>query len=280
LSDDGANAFPTGEAEPILDVRPEDLFRGGHLPEAASIPADELPSRLHELPPAGQRLTVVADADGRLRVEPLLGRRYELLWVDPEDVPPSRRVRGESRGRLWRPTALLAAWIDRVPVGGALDLGCGSGRDAVFLAEHGHDVLAVDRLPDALERAAALARRQGVSIRTVCADLRRGPPWDAGAQFEVIGCFYFLPRGLFEVLPDALAPGGVLLIQTFTDEHAVRFGRPRSPDRVVRAGELPARLGGLEVLLDRCLWLRGRQHVCQFAARRPAADGWPAKPRR
>ena len=51
-----------GESGGILDVRSEDVFAGEHLAGAVNIPAEGLRSRLHELPPSGGNLTVVADA--------------------------------------------------------------------------------------------------------------------------------------------------------------------------------------------------------------------------
>ncbi len=274
MSEQGEESRRRGELGGILDVRTEDVFAEGHLAGAVNIPAEGLRSRLYELPPSGGNLTGVADASACAcgGVAELLSGRFEVCWIDAGDIPADELVRGASRGRLWRPAALLAEWIDRLPAGKALDLGCGCGRDAVFLAEHGFDVLGVDRLPDALDQTSRLAERRGVSVRTALADLRRGWAQGQDEHFDVICCFYYLPRELFDVLSEALAPGGVLLIQAFTDEHAARYGRPRGMHRVVGPGELSACFGRLELLLDRRVWLRGGRHVCQFVARR-AFDG-------
>jgi SAM-dependent methyltransferase len=252
----------------VLDLRPAAVFEAGHPAGAVNIPLNELPDRTHELPPPGEPLTVLCGAHDRPAAEALLALRRPLRWIDGAHLDAGPLETGPSRGRLWRPAALLAEWIDRLPPGRALDLGCGSGRDAVFLAEHGFEVTAVDRLPDALARAEALAARRGVSIRTARVDLRGGSLPAAG-PFEAVCCFYFLPAWRWPAVAGALSPGGTLLIEAFTEEHAARFGRPGAAHRVVRAGQLAAAFSGLDVLLDRRLWLGDRRHVCQLVARRP-----------
>ena len=64
------------------------------------------------------------------------------------------------------PVVLLADHVDELPAGKALVLAAGEGRNAVFLAEHGFDVLAVDASAKGLEKARALASEKGVEIET------------------------------------------------------------------------------------------------------------------
>lgn len=130
-----------------------------------------------------------------------------------------------------------SAWICRfaalVPAPGqVLDVACGGGRHARYLAERGLSVEAVDRDAGAL---AALAKVAGV--RTRCADLENGPWPYEGQQFHAVVVTNYLHRPLFPALLRSLLPGGVLIYETFMAGHE-RFGRPTNPDFLLRPGEL------------------------------------------
>ncbi len=131
------------------------------------------------------------------------------------------------------PSAWVCRFAPLIPVRGrVLDLACGTGRHARFLAHRGHPVEAVDR--DA-EVIAGLAGSERVCTRV--ADLEGGPwPYD-GAQFAGILVANYLHRPLFPRLLDALGPGGVLIYETFAsgNEH---FGRPTNPAFLLEPGEL------------------------------------------
>lgn len=134
------------------------------------------------------------------------------------------------------PLAAPSPWVLRfaplMPAGEALDLACGSGRHVRLLAALGHPVLAVDRDPQALAACAA----PGVS--TECHDLENGAPWPyPGREFAGIVVTNYLHRPLFRALFDALAPGGLLVYETFAAGNG-RFGKPSSPDFLLRPGEL------------------------------------------
>eukprot|EP00238_Polyblepharides_amylifera_P013945 CAMPEP_0196574968 /NCGR_PEP_ID=MMETSP1081-20130531/4555_1 /TAXON_ID=36882 /ORGANISM="Pyramimonas amylifera, Strain CCMP720" /LENGTH=241 /DNA_ID=CAMNT_0041893133 /DNA_START=328 /DNA_END=1053 /DNA_ORIENTATION=+ len=156
---------------------------------------------------------------------------------------------GLQGGRAWRaseflfdvlPTttnALAQVPLPLRPV--AIDVGCGSGRDAVFLAlELGPqwEVVAVDNHKGALQRAADLAKREGVQITCVDRDLRRKGLTDMKAH--LVHGSRFLERGLFpEVRDSVLLPGGVLIWSHFLNggEH---LAPPRRPSRQLLRGEL------------------------------------------
>ncbi len=128
-------------------------------------------------------------------------------------------------------------WIVRFaglfPAGGRiLDLACGGGRHASFLASRGHPVEAVDR------DAAALARLQGIDgIATRHADLEGGPWPYFGQSFAGIVVSNYLFRPLLPHLLRALGEGGVLIYETFMVGNE-RFGRPTNPAYLLRSGEL------------------------------------------
>jgi SAM-dependent methyltransferase len=119
------------------------------------------------------------------------------------------------------------------PGGRVLDLACGQGRHARFLAARGHAVVACDRDAVAL---ATLAGVQGVD--TVRADLEDGSPWPfPGTAFDAIVVANYLHRPLFPAIAGGLADGGVLIYETFALGNE-RFGKPSNPDFLLRKDEL------------------------------------------
>lgn len=122
-------------------------------------------------------------------------------------------------------------WAGLIAPGVAvLDVAAGGGRHSRFFADRGHRVTALDR------DTSALAAYSGIEI--VQADLEDGSPWPLpGRTFGAVVVTNYLHRPLFPVLLDALAPGGVLLYETFMDGNE-RFGRPSRPEFLLKDGEL------------------------------------------
>jgi len=131
------------------------------------------------------------------------------------------------------PSAWVWRWAELVPAGGrVLDVATGGGRHARWFAARGHPVDAVDR------DAAALAEFAGVpGITATCADLESGPWPYAGRTFAGIVVANYLHRPLFPHLLAALAPGGVLIYETFAAGNG-KYGRPANPEFLLQPGEL------------------------------------------
>ncbi|WP_238474665.1 class I SAM-dependent methyltransferase [Azospirillum cavernae] len=140
---------------------------------------------------------------------------------------------------------LASPWVLRfaplVAAGGSvLDLACGSGRHLRLFHQRRHPVVGVDR---DLGGVADLDGTDGVTLVQADleggADLEDGGPWPLppGQPFAGIVVTNYLHRPLFPALLDALAPGGVLIYETFAIGNA-RFGRPSSPAFLLREGEL------------------------------------------
>ncbi|HJN20686.1 MAG: class I SAM-dependent methyltransferase [Alphaproteobacteria bacterium] len=149
-------------------------------------------------------------------------------------------------------------WVVRfasliVPGGPVLDLACGSGRHADVFLERGHPVTAVDR---DISRLMAPAT-------AVTADLEADPWPFAGAAFAGVVVTNYLHRPLFPEIIAALAPGGVLIYETFAEGNE-RHGRPSNPDFLLRHGELLeiATMGGLRVFAYEDLEVSGPQPAC------------------
>lgn len=144
----------------------------------------------------------------------------------------------ESHHPTRTPSPWVVRWAPLVPEGArVLDLACGFGRHARYFAGRGCRVMAVDRDAAAL---AALADVSGVATRE--ADLEGAPwPFPAGA-FDAVVVTNYLHRPLFGPIADALAPGGVVLYETFMLGNE-RFGKPANPQFLLRPGELLEALG-------------------------------------
>jgi SAM-dependent methyltransferase len=128
-------------------------------------------------------------------------------------------------------------WVTRFaplirPGGRVLDLACGHGRHARFLAGRGLRVLGVDRDPDAL---ATLVGLPGVETRR--ADLEQGDWPLGGERFDAIVVTNYLHRPQFPHLVAALAADGVLIYETFADGNQ-RFGKPSRPEFLLQPAEL------------------------------------------
>ena len=136
-----------------------------------------------------------------------------------------------------------------MPAGGnVLDLAAGGGRHASYFNDLGFKVTALDRDVSALGALAAQ------DVEVIAADLEDGSPWPLdGRQFDGIAVTNYLHRPLFPHLAAALAPGGVLIYETFGLGNA-RFGKPSNPDFLLRPGELLefAAAHGLQVLAYEC----------------------------
>ena len=120
-----------------------------------------------------------------------------------------------------------------------LDLAAGGGRHARFFLDRGHPVWAVDIDVSGL---ADLAGRDGATVLE--ADLEGDEPWPLGdRRFAAVVVVNYLHRPLFPRLVSAVAPGGVLIYDTFAQGNE-RFGRPRNPDHLLRPGELLEAVAG------------------------------------
>lgn len=143
------------------------------------------------------------------------------------------------------PSGWVVRWAPLVRPGGAvLDVACGQGRHVRWLAARGHAITALDR------SEAALASLTGVA-ETVLADIEDGP-WplmQAGQprQFDAVVVTNYLWRPLLPTLGASVAPGGVLIYETFAVGNET-VGRPANPDFLLHTGELLARFAGWRVI--------------------------------
>jgi SAM-dependent methyltransferase len=162
-----------------------------------------------------------------------------------------RGVAARMGGDLEPASPWLLDCASLLPAGGrALDVACGRGRHALLLAAAGFEVTACDHDREALTVLDARARKRGLSVLTRTIDLEARDPDlpDLGSEtFALVVVFRYLHRPLFPTLQQALAPGGVLVYETFTRAQAAR-GHPRNPRFLLEEGELSGLVAPLEVL--------------------------------
>lgn len=150
-----------------------------------------------------------------------------------------------------RPNAWLEANSDAFAAGGRiLCLADGEGRNGVWLAEQGFEVTSVDQSAVGMTKAAALAQARGVEIETVVADLAT---WDLGDGWDgIVSIFAHMPgdirEGLHRRCVEALAPGGVFLLEAYTPRQLEHdgIGGPPVVDLMMYASLLERELDGLD----------------------------------
>ena len=165
------------------------------------------------------------------------------------------------------PASWLVGHRGLLPASGrALDVACGRGRHALWLARHGFETTAIDRDPEAVAALEARARAEGLALTAMAVDLEAGAVALGEAAYDVVVVVHYLHRPLFPALLAALRPGGVLVYETFTRAQAAR-GRPTNPAFLLGPGELRRLVAGLEVLDAREGDFDGRMVASVVAAR-------------
>jgi SAM-dependent methyltransferase len=139
------------------------------------------------------------------------------------------------------PSPWIVRWSHLVPAGGTvLDLACGRGRHMRWFASRGHPVVGVDRDGEALATLSGLGE-------TVQADIENGPWPLAGRRFAAVVVTNYLWRPLFPRILASVAPGGVLLHETFAQGNET-VGKPSRADFLLAPGELLRAYGQLRVV--------------------------------
>jgi SAM-dependent methyltransferase len=156
----------------------------------------------------------------------------------------NERYRSGQRGAEREPAPLVARFASTLKPalkpGRALDLACGTGRHALFLANLGWDVTAVDGSSAALD---VLSRQP--QIKTVLADLTLDATVIAPAAFDLILCCYYLQRSLFPKILSATAPGGMVIAIVHIPE-----GDQQPNENRAAPGELRQFFAGWTILHD------------------------------
>jgi len=269
-----------------VDCRAFVEFCQGHHAHACSIPVEELSARMHELPKTSEPLIVYANGAALQQASAFLtSKGYQVAQAIEWTLPLAASLQaaglwqsGAQSQRLWQPAPLMARFVrefmptHQIQPGQGLDIGCGAGRDMVYLAMHGWEMTGIDYIPGALQRAQQLASSQHVTVTTLQLDLETGQdPFGAFAdgQFALITLARYLHRPLFPWLKRLLKPGGILIYQTFM-QGSEQFGSPRNPNFLLKPGELAEVFAHTEILLDTVETLDDGRPVSAFICRQVA----------
>lgn len=169
------------------------------------------------------------------------------------------------------PSAWVQRWSHLVPAGGTvLDVACGAGRHMRWFAGRGHAVTGIDRSPEALDAAQAW----GSVIRT---DIENEAWPLPGVHFAGVVVTNYLRRALLPVIVQSVAPGGVLIYETFAAGNET-VGKPSRPDFLLQPGELLRACEGLRVVAYEDGFLDApARFVQRIAAARPGAGAAPVR---
>jgi len=169
------------------------------------------------------------------------------------------------------PSLWIQKWAHLVaPQGTVLDVACGAGRHMRFFAERGHAVTGVDRSTEAIEAA----RPWG---HTLLADIENSPWPFPDLSFDAVVLTHYLWRDLLPTLLASLAPGGVLLYETFAAGNET-VGKPSRADFLLHPGELLKVCAGLRVVAYEDGYLDDpARFVQRIAAVRPVSSTQPTR---
>lgn len=135
------------------------------------------------------------------------------------------------------PGRLLVRAAETLAHGSALDVACGVGRHAVYLASRGWQVVAVDASRVGIEITRERARQRGVTVDARVADLERGEFAIQAETYDLVCVFYYLQRDLFTALRAGVRPGGHLVAAIHMVDEAPDI-KPMNPDFLLKPGEL------------------------------------------
>lgn len=175
-----------------------------------------------------------------------------------------------------RPARVLREMAHLLPVTGrALDVACGLGGNAMFLARLGLSVAAYDLSAVAVDKLNCVARRDTLPLSAYCRDVENDPP--APNSFDVVVVSYFLARPLMRASIDVLRPRGLLFYQTFISD-SIDTGGPANPAYRLGSNELLHAFAPLRILFYREEGRvgdvsRGFRNEAMLVAQKPAAKG-------
>lgn len=149
------------------------------------------------------------------------------------------------------PNDFLVAQVDAIPKGPVLCIGDGEGRNGVWLASHGYDVLSLDVSTKGPEKARALAKERGVAIDTLTADLATYDI-ELGRWAGIVSIWCHLPhelrRRVHHACVSGLRTGGVFVLEAYTPRQIPRStGGPKTTDLLATLEDLREELAGLVV---------------------------------
>ncbi|TQV88792.1 methyltransferase domain-containing protein [Aliikangiella coralliicola] len=278
-------AFNQHSDLPIVDLRSEADFVKAHIKNSSHFPAAEIATRLHELPKRNHPIRLCGSAEQLRLAENLLEKKgfqvaAKLEWntiITARLQKLDLLVQGIQSKRLWSPAPIVERFhrqfletdfLKPPLIKSALDIGCGSGRDSVYLAQQGWQVNSIDYLPGALDKLADLAKNNHVNVNGMMIDLQdsSNPLDEIQQQFDLILVVRYLHRPLLPQIKQKIKRGGYVVYQTFM-QGCEAFGKPKNPKFLLKPGELAQIFSDFEILLDEVEYLEDGRPTNVFIAK-------------
>lgn len=266
---------------PLVDTRSFEVFKKSHFKSATHLPWPELQQRINELPAKPAQLQLVAESHCLEDAQTfLIEKGYEVEWcLSASDYrslvqkSPGLAVSGIESRVLWSPSPLIEAFVkkyvdysllDTAPR--ALDIGCGGGRDAVYLSMHGWQITGIDHKETVLQRARQLANfhQQDIDWKACSVKTQGCLP---SQPVDLIVVIRYLNRSLFDTIKALLKPNGYVVFQTFV-EGVEAFGSPKNPNYILKKGELAQTFEDFRIIVDRIDLLNDGRPVASFIAQK------------
>ena len=277
------------KADGIIDLRSFDDFKAGHIKDSTWLSWEILPESLNALPASPAKLYLVGDKDEIEAASILLDSKGynvsgSLVIHSPKamqdwSIQLPGLVESNSVSKiLWSPCGLVREFITMLEQSkiafpllesarpSVLDIGCGGGRDAIYLAKNKMNVIAIDHEPKVLKRSKALANLSGANVKFKCCDIKKEGCLPK-QSFDLMTVVRFLNREIFTYIHDFIRPGGFVLIQTFT-EGVEKFESPKNPNFILKKGELAEVFAGYNIIIDRIETLDDGRPVVSFLAQK------------
>ncbi|MBV8808130.1 MAG: methyltransferase domain-containing protein [Acidobacteriaceae bacterium] len=155
------------------------------------------------------------------------------------------KYRSGERGEEDAPTILLVEVVEKLAAGTAIDLACGAGRNALYLAERAWEVTAVDGSETAIDLAKMRAGERGLQVHTKVSDLTASDFTMPADAFDLVLIAYYLQRDLFAKAKAAVRPGGLIVAIAHIPDPGQEWSEKRA-----RPGELREFFDGWELVWE------------------------------
>lgn len=234
-----------------------------YIADSVRIPVTDLAARLSELPPPTETTLIANVGKDAVDAQTILLRAERPSALVDEIVP----VDSPTWGRLWEPNPFLADVLPVIAGQHAIDIGSGGARDSVYLVDAGWQVVALDRLASSASLGARLADRYlrpGAAERLTFLT-ENALSFEAEQCFDLGLLFFCWTPSIISRLSRLIRPGGVVLVEVFTELHRREFGKPRV-GFVCDEEDLCRHFGPFGPFQMHTGWHRGR-HTVQAAFR-------------
>lgn len=272
----------------IVDCRRREDYLNCHLAGSVNIAAAELFERMHELPIKATPLNIVVDDITRSAALSFFNERQFnlnsiLSWQAVKEQEALSFASGLETTHFWQPSDFIKAivagrWFE-FSQPDVLDIACGSGRDAMYMAKHGAQVFAIDNSATALARLQRSVRHYQLRVTSAIVDVERSLdeqqtvrlPVSMPKTYDIVIMCRYLHRPLYPQLRRWLKPQGFLCIQTFL-QGCEKISSPRNPNFLLAHDELAETFQDLTIISNTVEHLPDGRPLSRFIALNKVID--------